>query len=147
MSLPPAHELPQEVMFSQVSVCQHRGRGGGHPSLWSKVPSQPLVPCRFWGIPQSLVPCLFPSPVTHILDSPAPPPPTQRGPGLLPGLVTLWAVCLLRFPAGGLLVYNSDFCSLLYSCTEKDTKSKANFGIRNGRITQGSLIAQMFLLM
>ena len=25
------------------------GGGGGHPSLWSQIPSQPLVSCPFWG--------------------------------------------------------------------------------------------------
>ena len=44
-----------EVIISNVltGICLSVHRGRGYPSLWSQVPSQPLVPCpcRGWGVP------------------------------------------------------------------------------------------------
>ena len=90
-------------------VSSHLGRGAGRG--WSQVPSQPLVPCSFWGGG-------YPSPVTGpawgrgtpFLSLVMPPgggvpqdspPPAGTGVYTL-GPVIQWVVCFLRFPTEGI---------------------------------------------
>ena len=58
VSLPPAYVVWWKVMFS-LCLSFHTWWGGGFPSLWSQIPSQPLVPHPFLGVPYPLIPCLF----------------------------------------------------------------------------------------
>ena len=48
------------IIVELVSLCFYMcllTRERGYPSLWSQVPSQPVVQCPFWGV--TLVPCPF----------------------------------------------------------------------------------------
>ena len=83
--LPPAYVVQRELMFSQASVCLST-------PWWGWAVPQVLS----WGVPQSLVPCplLGVHPSGQDWGTPSPPLP--------PKMFAPRAVCLLRFPAGGL---------------------------------------------